>query len=148
MKVIVVTLDERSVLPTRAHSTDLGLDLYAVDEWFSIGPHETVAIPTGIGIDFMAMAAESGTVFGGLIKDRSSMASKGVFTVGGVIDPEYQGEIKVLLYNSTKEDIMINPGQKIAQMVLCPSHIFDIDDRDKFSTSTERGTKGFGSSGQ
>ncbi|KKL04712.1 hypothetical protein LCGC14_2613350, partial [marine sediment metagenome] len=86
---------------------------------------------------------------GGVLKDRSGVASKqGLFVKAGVIDPNYRGEIHVLLWNSTRQPIAISPGARICQMILMPSfrlteEIEWVDELD----DTDRGEGGFGSSG-
>jgi dUTP pyrophosphatase len=86
------------------------------------------------------------------IEGRSGLASKGIFPVGGIIDPSYRGEICVLLFNSTESSCSFNSGDRVAQLVcyhsLAPLEgsqvTFEIVDD---VVSTDRGDKGFGSSG-
>ena len=80
----------------------------------------------------------------GLLRDRSSLGSKGILVAGGVIDPDYRGEIIVCLYNSSPSDFVINKGDKISQMLVLPFHSSDMFETDVLE-ETERGTKGFGS---
>ena len=130
-------------LPTKAHITDLGYDLYA-DEDHLVGECVT-KIDTGISIGFPAG-------WGGLIKDRSSMASKGFMTVGGVIDNAYIGPLSVLMkfrhptHPTLHPTFQIKKGDKIAQLVLTPVTNFPIEEVYELE-STDRGEKGFGSSG-
>ena len=133
----VVRLTPTAILPVRAHVTDLGYDLFA-DSSEKIIHGETVKISTGIAIGFPPG-------YGGFIKDRSSMASKGLFTTGGVIDNGYTGEISVMMTNSGSE-YYISKGDKIAQLVLIPVTNVEIEEVDSLG-ETDRGSKGFGSSG-
>jgi dUTP pyrophosphatase len=140
MKIGYLRLDPAANLPTRAHANDLGVDLYAL-ELTILEPLKVTKVRTGIAVQFPENV-------GGIIKDRSSVATKKeVFTVAGVIDPQYTGEIIVAFFNSTDKKVHFLPGDKIAQMVLQeavvvePEEIYEIHD-------TTRGAKGFGSSGQ
>jgi dUTP pyrophosphatase len=125
-------------IPNKAHATDLGYDLFA-DMTVHIAPGKTANIRTGIAIGFPEG-------YGGLVKDRSSMAMKNIVTSGGVIDEAYIGEITVFLSNHGDEEVFIYNGDKIAQIVLIPTTNFSITEVDNLS-QTERGSKGFGSSG-
>lgn len=138
MKVKV--LHPNATIPTKAHSGDLGYDLYAVEQ-VEFNPGETKLVSTGIAVNFP-------TNLGGILKDRSSVASKqNLFVKAGVIDNGYTGEIKVLMYNSLNDYNVVATGQKIAQMILTPVYtasILVVKELD----STSRGDKGFGSSGR
>jgi len=134
-------LDLAAQLPTKSHQSDLGWDLYALEKC-NIAPREMKLVRTGIAIQFPPF-------IGGIIKDRSSVASKlGLFVHAGVIDPDYRGEIMVLLFNGTLSAVEIKQGDKIAQMILMPS--FQVEGNVVVETETldftERGDKGFGSS--
>lgn len=127
-------------LPEKAHPSDLGWDLFCAEDTI-IPSWSRLLVRTGIAIQFP-------TNVGGILKDRSGVASKqGLFVKAGVIDPNYRGEILVLLWNSTRQPIQISIGAKICQMLLMPSFqltgeiewVEELDD-------TDRGEKGFGSS--
>lgn len=136
----VKRLYEYSKLPTKAHAGDLGYDLYAA-EYTTIYAGETVLIPTGIAIEFPEG-------YGGLIRDRSSVAIKRkLFNVAGVIDNGYTGEIKIALYNSTDEVQVVYSGDKIAQLILLPVINYRIREVDEIESSDGRGSDGFGSTG-
>ena len=128
-------------LPEKANPSDLGWDLFSSENKI-VPSWSSVLVPTGIAIQFPEFV-------GGILKDRSSVASKqGLFVKAGVIDPNYRGEIMVLLWNSTRQPAMVSAGTKIAQMILQPSFqlsapIEDVEELD----DTDRGTDGFGSSG-
>ena len=140
MPLQVKLLTQFAKLPQKAHSGDLGYDLYA-GEPAAIFPNETKVVKTGIAIQFP-------TGYGGVIKDRSSVATKkGLFTVAGVIDNGYIGEICIALYNGTDSLIHVAPGEKIAQLVLIPTVNFEVTEVDEVVSADQRGDGGFGSTG-
>ncbi len=128
-------------LPHYAHPCphgDLAADLHAIAP-HTLAPGETLAIPTGIALGLPAG-------FGALIQDRSSLASRGLHTLAGVIDPGYRGEIKVLLHNLTAAPQSVEAGARIAQLRIVPllqATFKQVTSLDK----TVRGTGGFGSTG-
>lgn len=139
-KIGYLRLDSKAQLPTRAHANDLGVDLYAL-ELTILEPLKVTKVRTGIAVQFPENV-------GGIIKDRSSVATKKeVFTVAGVIDPQYTGEIIVAFFNPTNTKVHFLPGDKIAQMVLQEAVIIDPEEIYEIHNTT-RGDKGFGSSGQ
>lgn len=128
-----------AVLPTRAHPDDAGMDLYGLEDVLLV-PQEGKVVRTGI-----ALALKTGFV--GLVADRSSMAKKGVKTAGGVIDAGYRGEIQIVLWNLSKNEIRLNRGERIAQLLIHPiatPAVREVTSLDE----TARGEKGFGSSGK
>jgi dUTP pyrophosphatase len=136
----VKKLSEYAQLPQKAHAGDLGYDLFS-NEGSAIFPGETKVIKTGIAIEFPAG-------YGGFIKDRSSVATKkGLFTVAGVIDNGYIGEICIALHNGTDSLIHVGPGEKIAQLVLIPTVNFEVTEVDEVISADQRGVGGFGSTG-
>lgn len=147
MKLQVKKLHENAILPVRSHSTDAGLDLYALTDHF-IPTGSTVRVRTGI-----AAAAPAGTFL--KVEDRSSMAAKGLRTGGGVVDSGYEGDITVVLHNLNNYDdnfagqlgYKVKAGDKIAQMILVPILTPEVQEVSEFAP-TERGANGFGSSGR
>ena len=136
----VKRLIKTAQLPTKAHLGDLGYDLYA-NEGAAIFPSETKVVKTGIAIQFPEG-------YGGFIKDRSSVATKkGLFTVAGVIDNGYTGEIGIALHNGTDSLVHIAPGDKIAQLVLIPTVNFKVEEVEEVISADQRGEGGFGSTG-
>jgi dUTP diphosphatase len=139
-RVCVKRLHSNAMLPTKAHETDLGFDLYALQQT-ELPPHQTTKISTGI-------ACALPYCYGALIRDRSSVATKQqVFVVAGVIDYEYRGEIIVAMHNPTDKSVTFEAGNKIAQMLLLPvvqQQILEV----KELSATQRNTGGFGSSGK
>jgi dUTP pyrophosphatase len=147
-------LNVNATIPTKAHATDAGWDLYAcIDQVdpitgkriksisFNNGAAAPMIIPTGIS---MKLPKE----YWGQIEGRSGMACKGLFPLGGIIDNDYRGEIGVIMqYLGDKPTQVITHGDKIAQLVLRTqviSTVVEVDDLDE----TKRGAKGFGSSGK
>ena len=119
-------------LPVRAHAGDAGWDLYA--------PRQVV-IPAGNTVTvFLCVAVELGPDTMGKIEPRSSMNGKGIFAQPGVVDSGYTGEIGVTLFNSTGRPYIVQPGSRIAQMVVYP-----VVTGDKPARDTARGSGGFGS---
>lgn len=139
-KLRIKKFTEDAILPTRTHPTDAGLDLYSpIDA--TIHAFDFVKIDLGIGI-----ALFEGTV--GLILDRSSMGSKGIGHLAGVIDANYRGSIQVILTNTFRPSVYeIKRGDKIAQLIITAAYTPEVLEVEEFE-STDRGTKGFGSSGR
>ncbi|MBU2590568.1 MAG: dUTP diphosphatase [Nitrospinae bacterium] len=135
----VLRLSEGGILPTRAYEGDLGYDLYASED-ITIAKEGQGLVPTSISVEFPEG-------WGGFIKDRSSMAVKGVHTYAGVIDHGYRGEIKIVMRNNSTDDFAIRRGDKIAQLVPIPVSDWNIVEVDNGElASSDRHDKGFGSS--
>lgn len=137
----VKRLSATAVLPTVAHpGQDLGYDLYA-SEAITISAHGMAKVKTGIAIEFT-----SG--HGALLRDRSSMASRGLAVTAGVIDAGYRGEIQVIMHNLSREEAQIGAGDKIVQMIpVRPETNLPVEEVEDLS-ETKRGTGGFGSTGK
>lgn len=126
---------------------DLGYDLFALEDTTIRGGHRPTLVRTGIAARAVDVDDPS-RQFGLLIRDRSSMASKGLFTHGGVIDAGYTGEIKVLMdYPCVFGDYEIKAGDKIAQMIPVEVITGETIVVDELPTSA-RGEGGFGSTGK
>jgi dUTP pyrophosphatase len=138
----VKLLDGSAKVPTVAHpGEDIGYDLYANQD-HTLVPGHVHRVHTGVAV--AGMAGELPVGF--LVKDRSSMAAKGVFTHGGVIDSSYRGEIVVLM--TTLTDIYeIRSGDRIAQLVPTPVLTGPVTESTEL-TGGARGSQGFGSSGR
>ena len=105
----IVLMNDNAIIPTRASKESAGLDLYSsIDIDIEVGSMKK--INTGICISFPKSSY-------GSITDKSSLASKGLLTLGGVIDSDYTGEIIVIMASLT-EFIKIKKGQKIAQLIV------------------------------
>ncbi len=137
----VKKLHPEAKLPEKANPSDLGWDLFCVEDVL-IPPANKTLVHTGIAVQLPDRV-------GGILKDRSSVASKqGLFIMAGVIDPNYRGEILVLLWNSTSLPVQISAGAKIAQMILMPAFQLTADlEEVRTLDATDRGDAGFGSSG-
>jgi dUTP pyrophosphatase len=126
-------------IPTRAHADDAGMDLYSLEDVI-LKPGEGKLAKTGV-----AFAIPVGFV--GMIADRSSLAKKGVKTAGGIIDSGYRGEVMVVLWNISRDEIRVNRGERVAQMLLLPIATPSIKEVSELSVTT-RGDGGFGSTGR
>jgi dUTP pyrophosphatase len=137
-------LDPGAHLPVVAHpGEDLGYDVFALESTL-LAPRQTAKLRTGIAVE--ARDPHSGAPLGLLVRDRSSMAARGLSTTGGVIDSGYRGEILILMTNLGDAPIQLNSGDKIAQMIPVPVLTGPVEQIDAFD-STARAAKGFGSSG-
>lgn len=143
----VLTRDVKT--PTRAHTTDAGIDFYIPNDFKekTLHPGENVLIPSGVKIEIPVG-------FVGLFLNKSSVASKKSLLIGAqVIDPFYSGEVHIDLHNVSNSDVTIKPGEKIAQMLVIPVvHCQIINNNDKelysdFRMSKYREDGGFGSTG-
>lgn len=134
-----IKLDEGAYLPTRAHPTDAGLDLYArEDKVVPARYHAT--FDTGVHIEL-----PEGTV--GMLKSKSGLNVKHGITSEGVIDVSYSGSIVAKLYNNSYNSYEVKAGDKITQLVIMPILTPDIEVVDELEVKG-RGNNGFGSSGR
>lgn len=148
MELKVKKNDPNAVVPTKSFASSIGYDLYALENVFlPIG--STKLILTGISVDLPYLHVLE-------IKDRSSMAIKGIRTGAGVIDPTYHGDLSVILHNLNFKDdstitgqqgYQIKSGDKIAQFIVYKVESVTFIERDVFEFF-DRGIKGFGSSGR
>jgi dUTP pyrophosphatase len=141
----VKLLDPTARLPVVAHpGEDLGYDVFLL-EGATLAPRATARLRTGIAVE--ARHPETGAGLGLLVRDRSSMAARGLACTGGVIDAGYRGEVLVLMTNLSEVPAELRAGEKIAQMVPIPvltgpvEAVTDLED-------SFRAHRGFGSSGQ
>ena len=141
----VKKLDQAARLPVVAHpGEDLGYDVFALES-INVGARATVRIRTGIAVE--ARNPRSGKPLGLLVRDRSSMAAKGLATTGGVIDSGYRGEILIVMTNLGDAPVTIGAGEKVAQMVPVPVLTGAVEQVETLEGSA-RLEKGFGSSGK
>lgn len=137
MKVQLLHPDAK--LPTRGSMWSAGLDLYAIDD-IEIPPCELRVIDLGIAVEL-----PFNTV--GIIKDRSSLGSKGFVTAAGVIDADYRGEWKVVVRNTRLDNsFRIMRGDRVAQVIILPVH--HVTPVEGEVADTLRGSGGFGSTGR
>lgn len=139
MKIHVKRLREEAVLPTRAHHDDAGMDIYACEKHI-VPPHQTVKIGTGIAFEI-----PSGYAL--LVWDKSSLGSKGLKTLGGVLDASYRGELFICIHNMSDTSYTFEAGEKIAQALVQKVELCEIEEVTELS-DTERGEGGFGSTGK
>ena len=143
-KIRIKKLHPNAVIPTYGSLEAAGADIYAcLDAAVTIPAGRTVFIPTGL-----AMEVPKGCA--GLIYARSSMGSKrGLAPANkvGVIDSDYRGQIMVALHNHSQEDQVVNPGERVAQLIITPVFTPGFREVDDLS-ETDRGSGGFGSTGR
>jgi len=132
-------LDVDAVLPSRAHNTDAGLDVYSLED-VHIPYYTDAVIKTGF-----AMSLPDGWV--AIVKEKSGRATKNKLTIGAcVIDSSYRGEVLIHLFNNGRGDVEIKAGEAIAQLVIVPcwtGQPIEVEDLGE----TERGEGKFGSTG-
>jgi dUTP pyrophosphatase len=128
-------------LPEQAYEGDAGMDLAAC-EAVTIEPGERAVVPTGLAIEIPAGYA-------GFVQPRSGLAVRhgiGIVNTPGLIDSGYRGEIRVVLINTDREQrFAVEPGMRIAQLVIVPVAAARLVEVDELAGS-ERGSRGFGSS--
>lgn len=146
LKLNLVRLDKDLPLPTRAHPTDAGIDLYSAED-VQIEPGQRILVGTGV-----AIGLPLGTV--GLIHPRSGLALRhglSIVNTPGTIDADYRGEVKVCLINLDPEQtIEISRGDRIAQLVIQQVSLCEVNEVADAAAlgETERGAGGYGSTGQ
>jgi dUTP pyrophosphatase len=145
LKILDSRIGDTIPLPTYATRGSAGLDLrVCINEPIQIAAQETVLLPTGLSI-YIAdpnLAA--------VILPRSGLGHKNGIVLGnlvGLIDSDYQGELKISCWNRGQEHFTVNPGERIAQLVFVPVVQASFEVVDAFSESS-RGEGGFGSSGR
>lgn len=136
---IKIVLDEGAILPTRGYADDAGLDLYT-RETILVKPKKSKTVDTGVHIQI-----PKGYV--GFLKSKSGLNVNSSILSEGVIDSGYTGSIRVKLYNHGEVPILINPREKISQLVILPIITPDLEVVDALE-ETERGDGGFGSTGK
>jgi dUTP pyrophosphatase len=134
-------LNADAVVPQRAYTGDAGLDL-ASCERVELGPGERALVGTGL-----AVAIPEG--YAGFVQPRSGLAARNGLTVvnsPGLVDSGYRGELRVVLLNTDRtEPFVVEPGMRIAQLVVLPIPELELVEVDELPSS-ERGVRGFGSS--
>lgn len=146
LKLNLVRLDKDLPLPTRAHPTDAGIDLFSAED-VQITPGQRRLVGTGIAIGLPV-----GTV--GLIHPRSGLALRhglSIVNTPGTIDAGYRGEVKVCLINlDPAEPINISRGDRIAQLLIQEVSLCEVNEVNEVAElgETQRGAGGYGSTGQ
>ena len=133
-------LNNEAIIPTKATPFSAGFDLYSIEDTI-IKSKGKALISTGINVELPKETY-------GRIAPRSGLAWKHFIDVGaGVIDEDYRGEIKVILINLSNEKFVVNPGDRIAQMVVARYERVEWNEVATLD-ETERGEGGFGSTGR
>ena len=134
--------------PNRAHPTDAGIDFFIPDDLhpnnLTVKPHSCICVPSGIRAIIPKNHA-------GIFKNKSSIGAKGLLLGPCVVDSDYRGEIQILLWNVSDEEITLKPGQKLTQMLVQKvenDSMCQITEEAFESRQTERGNGGFGSTGE
>ena len=130
----IVLINDDALIPTRASKRSAGLDLYSSIN-VNIDTNSIKKINTGIRVSLPENSY-------GSIRDKSSLAAKGILTLGGVIDNDYTGE-NIVIMTSLIGPIKIKKGQKIAQLIVS-NILYPKIKSTKFLKDTERNNKGFG----
>jgi dUTP pyrophosphatase len=141
IEIPVQRLHDDAVVPQRAYAGDAGIDLAACES-AELGPGERAIVGTGL-----AVAIPDG--YAGFVQPRSGLAARhgiSIVNAPGLIDSGYRGEIRVVLLNTDRaESFSVEPGMRIAQLVIVPVPAVKLVEHDELPES-ERGVKGFGSS--
>ena len=137
---IKIMLDDGAKMPTRAHATDAGFDLYA-REMQIVPAKESATFDTGVHVELPL-----GTV--GMLKSKSGLNVRYGITSEGVIDATYSGSIVVKLYNNSGMDYTVQKGDKITQLVILPLVAVNGLELVEKLEETGRGNNGFGSTGR
>jgi dUTP pyrophosphatase len=142
IEVAVRRLREGAVVPRRAYDGDAGLDLAACER-AELAPGERAVVGTGLAVEIPPGHA-------GFVQPRSGLAAKHGLTIvnsPGLIDSGYRGEVMVVLLNTDRErSFVVEPGMRIAQLVVLPIPPVDVVEVEALA-ETERGVRGHGSSG-
>ena len=143
-RVLIKRLNPKVELPKYKTEGSSGLDLMAfIDKPINLPSKESVLVPTGISV---AISNDLEIQ----IRPRSGLAAKSnisVLNTPGTIDSDYRGEIKVIIYNHSNIDFVINNGDRIAQMILTPIVKMELEETNELP-QTLRGNDGFGSTGK
>lgn len=141
IEVAIRRVRDGAVVPSRAYDGDAGLDLAACDG-ATLLPGERAVVGTGI-------AVEIPEGYAGFVQPRSGLAARhgiGIVNAPGLIDSGYRGEIRIVLLNTDPRDTFtVEPGMRIAQLVVAPIASVRVREVDELAAS-ERGARGFGSS--
>ena len=144
VRVLIKKLDPKVALPSYKTKGASGMDLMAfVKEKIVIKPQTSALIPTGLSVAF----SEDYEI---QIRPRSGLAAKNnisVLNTPGTIDSDYRGELKIIIFNHSNHDFIVNNDDRIAQMVLTPIAKIELEEANELP-KTLRGEGGFGSTGK
>ena len=139
-EIKVQLLNEKAKLPTVATTGSACSDLYSA-AMVTIEPFTVAKVSLGIAVELPSSLQAK-------IFPRSGLSTKGIIAITGTIDSDYRGDISVMLHNSTKEPYVVNIGDRIAQMDILINTTNQVEFVEANTLSeTERGSKGFGSTG-
>lgn len=138
-------LESSAVMPQFKSSGAAGMDLCAIDECgeLTIEPGRVMVIRVGLAIELPPG-------FEAQVRSRSGLAARGIVVANspGTIDSDYQGEIGVILHNTTRQPYTVRPGDRIAQLVIAQTPLLTVVESTEAPAPTERGAGGFGSTGK
>ena len=144
VKILVKKLNSSVKLPSYKSNGASGMDLMAfIDKPINLRPGKSCIIPTGLSVAFSNKYEIQ-------IRPRSGLAAKNnisVLNTPGTIDSDYRGEIKIILFNHSNENFIINNNDRVAQMILTPIIKMELEETSELPTSV-RGKGGFGSTGK
>ena len=144
VKVLVKKLNPKVQLPSYKTEGSSGMDLMAfIESSIKIDPNTSAIIPTGISVAIPNDVEIQ-------IRPRSGLAAKSsssVLNTPGTIDSDYRGEIKVILFNHSSKEFIVNNNDRIAQIILVPILKINFEEVDNLP-ETVRGSGGFGSTGK
>ena len=144
VKVLVKKLDPKVQLPSYKTKGSSGMDLMAfINNPIKVAPNNSALIPTGLSIAIPNDVEIQ-------IRPRSGLAAKssiGILNTPGTIDSDYRGELKIILFNHSNKEFIVNNNDRIAQIVLMPVLKVDFEEVDELP-DTLRGSGGFGSTGK
>ena len=144
VRVLIKKLDPKVAIPSYKTKGASGMDLMAfVKEKIVIKPQTSALIPTGLSVAF----SEDYEI---QIRPRSGLAAKNnisVLNTPGTIDSDYRGELKIIIFNHSNHDFIVNNDDRVAQMVLTPVAKMELEEANELP-KTLRGERGFGSTGK
>jgi len=144
VKVLIKKLDKSAKLPSYKTNGASGMDLMAcIEKPINLEPGKSCLVSTGLSVSF----SEEYEI---QIRPRSGLAAKNnisILNTPGTIDSDYRGELKVILFNHSNENFIINNNDRIAQMVLTPIFKIELEETNELP-ETIRGDGGFGSTGK
>ena len=143
---IKFALDDGAFEPTKAHDVDAGFDLRipTTQKVLRVGGNQSLIVDTGVHLNIPPN-------YVGMVKSKSGLFTKYGLFVTGVVDSGYDGSIVICIVNTTLNSYMFEKGDKIAQIVIMPIPIVEmqlVDSIDRFEVFSSRGSNGFGSSGR
>ena len=139
MKLKIKKLHKDAIIPKYAHPGDVGMDVLSLEQkTLKPGEHH---------IFFVGFAMEFPEGYAAIIKDKGSISKAGLHTMGGVYDAGYRGEYNIHLVNLGSEPYTVEVGNKIAQIIIYPVEIPEIEEAKELSDSS-RGEGRFGSTGK